>query len=89
MAIRTPPVDSDKLYKIEVTYSRGKDSDSSSEYFYGSMERAKQRQCGMIGYILGDWESVDLSGAQITSEITLVKGVEIIVNKTTDWDKLG
>ncbi len=79
MALHIPPIEFNMLYKIEVTYSRGKDSDSSSEYFHGSNKGAKLRQSAMIGHILSDWESVDLSGAQITAEITVVKGVEITI----------
>ncbi len=68
----------DRLYKIEIDFSRGsKDTDNSVEYFYGSEKGAKLRQSAMIGSILTARVSEDIEAAQIVGVITVITTVSI------------
>ncbi len=82
MEILIPPrsVKADRIYKIVATYSMGEGgSDSSTEYSYGSKERARDRQREMIQELIHGRELPGLTAAQITSEIIEITGIGITI----------
>ncbi len=87
MGILIPPrpVEFDKLFFIEVNYSRGnKDLDSSAEYFHGSEKGAELRLNAMIGSILTDRVYQDTEAAQITGDITVITDIGINLTKNNN-----
>ncbi len=78
MGILIPPVKrTDRLYRIEATYSR--DNLSSIGYSIGSRDRADKKLREMIENILlsTDPDTMDLGEEQITGEITQITNVGV------------
>ncbi len=83
MAILIPPQprETDRLYRIEATYSR--DNLSSISYSIGSRERADKKLREMIENILlsTNPKTMDLGKEQITGKITQITNVGVTMSE--------